>query len=657
MNTFATAPSAIHLAKGAADPVGAVTDVQIPLPGATDTHGAVTGWVATTADKIKFTVTDVSPAVSTITINGVAYTSGADYTITAASPLTIVVTTTETGKANAVRTFTVAVTQALATAPTDVELAQGSANPVGAVTDVAMPAAGATDNTGKVTGWVATTADRIKFTVVNAVGTTSTITINGAAYTSGADYTITAPGTLTIVVTTSETSKANAVRTFTVAVTQALATAPTDVELAQGSANPVGAVTDVAMPAAGATDNTGKVTGWVATTADRIKFTVVNAVGTTSTITINGAAYTSGADYTITAPGTLTIVVTTSETSKANAVRTFTVAVTQALATAPTDVELAQGSANPVGAVTDVAMPAAGATDNTGKVTGWVATTADRIKFTVVNAVGTTSTITINGAAYTSGADYTITAPGTLTIVVTTSETSKANAVRTFTVAVTQALATAPTDVELAQGSANPVGAVTDVAMPAAGATDNTGKVTGWVATTADRIKFTVVNAVGTTSTITINGAAYTSGADYTITAPGTLTIVVTTSETSKANAVRTFTVAVTQALATAPTDVELAQGSANPVGAVTDVAMPAAGATDNTGKVTGWVATTADRIKFTVVNAVGTTSTITINGAAYTSGADVGITAVGTLTIIVTTSETGKANAVRTFTVDVTAA
>jgi len=116
VNTFATAPSAIHLTKGATNPVAGVTDVQIPLPGATDTHGALTGWVAGTADRIKFTVTDVSPATSTITISGAAYTSGADYTILAASPLTIVVTTTETGKSPAVRTFTVSV-NTFATAP------------------------------------------------------------------------------------------------------------------------------------------------------------------------------------------------------------------------------------------------------------------------------------------------------------------------------------------------------------------------------------------------------------------------------------------------------------------------------------------------------------------------------------------------------------
>ena len=106
---YATAPSAIVLTKGSTNQVGAVTNVQTPAPGGTDTHGAVTGWEATTHDRIAFSVIDVSPAASTISINGAAYTSGSDYVITSAAPLTIVVTTTETGKANAIRTFTVSV--------------------------------------------------------------------------------------------------------------------------------------------------------------------------------------------------------------------------------------------------------------------------------------------------------------------------------------------------------------------------------------------------------------------------------------------------------------------------------------------------------------------------------------------------------------------
>jgi len=106
---LATVPSNIELAVGSTNPVGGVTNVAIPAAGATDTTGAVTGWVTETADEIIFTVTDGGSAVSTITINDVAYTSGEDYTIAAATSLTIVVTTIEAGKTNAVRTFTVTV--------------------------------------------------------------------------------------------------------------------------------------------------------------------------------------------------------------------------------------------------------------------------------------------------------------------------------------------------------------------------------------------------------------------------------------------------------------------------------------------------------------------------------------------------------------------
>ena len=110
----ATAPSTVVLAVGGATPVGGVTNVAIPAAGATDTTGAVTGWVTGTADKIKFTVTDAGEAVSEITINTVAYTNGADYTIAAATSLPIVVTTSEAGRVPSVRTFTVTVAAQLA---------------------------------------------------------------------------------------------------------------------------------------------------------------------------------------------------------------------------------------------------------------------------------------------------------------------------------------------------------------------------------------------------------------------------------------------------------------------------------------------------------------------------------------------------------------
>ncbi len=113
---------------------------------------------------------------------------------------------------------------------------------------------------------------------------------------------------------------------------------------------------------------------------------------------------------------------------------------------------------------------------------------------------------------------------------------------------------------------------------------------------------------------------------------------------------------AYTQAVATAPSAIALAGGGANPVGGVTNVVIPAAGATDTTGAITGWVTGTNDKIKLTVTDAGGT-SAITVNGAAYTSGADYTIASVGDLTIVVTTTEAGKVTGVRTFTVSVAAA
>jgi len=109
VNPPATTPSSITLAVGSTAPVGGVTNVAIPAAGGTDVTGVITGYAATSADKIKFTVVDGGSATSTITINGGAYTSGADYQVVpTTSLLSVVVTTAETGKISAVRTFTIA---------------------------------------------------------------------------------------------------------------------------------------------------------------------------------------------------------------------------------------------------------------------------------------------------------------------------------------------------------------------------------------------------------------------------------------------------------------------------------------------------------------------------------------------------------------------
>lgn len=159
---------------------------------------------------------------------------------------------------------------------------------------------------------------------------------------------------------------------------------------------------------------------------------------------------------------------------------------------------------------------------------------------------GATIYYTTDGSTPTTGSTQ-----GT-SVVVSSAQTIKAFAIKTgwtdssiSSAAYTQAQATAPTSITLAVGSTAAVGGVTNVAIPSAGATDSTGAVTGWVSSTASKIKFTVVNGGSASSTITIGGGAYTSGADYTITAASTLTVVVTTTETGKTSATRTFSISV----------------------------------------------------------------------------------------------------------------
>jgi hypothetical protein len=115
---FASTPSDIELASGSANPVSGITNVVIPAVGETNATGAVTSWMSGTADTIRFTVTDVGSAASTITINGVPYTNGMDYVIsTALQDLDIEVTTAESGKTTVVRHFTVPVEAAVPVSP------------------------------------------------------------------------------------------------------------------------------------------------------------------------------------------------------------------------------------------------------------------------------------------------------------------------------------------------------------------------------------------------------------------------------------------------------------------------------------------------------------------------------------------------------------
>lgn len=246
------------------------------------------------------TVTPTGQGV--ITVNGVEVTSGQasdPIALVAGVAQTITIVATETGKSP--KTYTVGITR--------------NAGVVG--TPVLTPAAGAI-TWGDTIAITSANANAIYYTIDGStptaaktlyeapVAVSSAITMKAIGITAGWDN--------------------SAVKTE--AYTQLAATVPASITLAVGGATPVGGVTNVAIPNAGATDNTGKIIGWVDGTANKIKFTVTDDTGT-STITIGGAAYVSGADYAVAAAGSpITIVVTTTEEGKSTCVRTFTVDVT-----------------------------------------------------------------------------------------------------------------------------------------------------------------------------------------------------------------------------------------------------------------------------------------------------------------------------------------
>ena len=405
----------------------AIPGVTAPVTGATP----VTTITATTqyTGTVTWSPTATTFAAGTIYTATITLTPKTGYTLTgvAANFFTVAGATSDTNPANSGVVTAVFPATAAPVIATSSTIANAASAPTITVTGTGFKASLAASDLTVTVG----TTNLTLGTVTRVNATQITVAFTGTA----------AAGDVTIQAKTSAFDPvAGAVsNTLTVTVPAAAATVPSAITLAVGSANPVGGVTDVAIPAAGATDTTGAVTGWVSGTADMIKFTVTDAGSASSTITIGGDAYTSGANYTIPSTTSLTIIVTTTETGKTTGVRTFTVTVTRAAATVPSAITLAVGSANPVGGVTDVAIPAAGATDTTGAVTGWVSGTADMIKFTVTDAGSASSTITIGGDAYTSGANYTIPSTTSLTIIVTTVEAGTTTGVRTFTVTVTEA--------------------------------------------------------------------------------------------------------------------------------------------------------------------------------------------------------------------------
>lgn len=652
--TYANAPTAVALAVGSTSPVASVTQVAVPAPGATDTHGAIVGWSDENAYNIKFTVTDASPATSTITINGIAYTSGANYRVVSTASLIIIVTTTQSGCTTAVRTFIVSVAAAAyATAPSSINLTVGAATPVGGVTNVGFPSPGATDTTGRVTGWVASTACNIKFTVVNVSPATSTITINGAAYTSGADYTITAASTLTVVVRTTQTGRTTAVRTFTIPVAAASVLSYLNVRDYGAVGNGTTADQAAFLSCMNAAVTAGK---WVYVPAGTYRFT--------STLTVI-----SGAKFFGDGP-TVSII-------RGNEAFGYMMNIT-----GRTGIELDNlGFYSPTNTVSVDGIYLSGCTApklsnlrftnlrysiKTGS--GNQGTNYDFDDITVVNGVtgmylsdiygGTFDNMDINAANLGSNQYHGQYMERNLNNLTFTNCTWSGGGGYSLQMYIT--------------------GDYTSSNLTFNGCTidASSGRAPLVMTASFSDITFNDLNIIG-------NAAGYANFelepglADLTVdtfvsegpellVSTGTYSNVLFKDGTHEGTALGGGT-GVTfdnvtlvgggggESYATVPSAIVLAVGSTAPVGGIVQIVIPSPGGSDSTGRATGWVATTACKIKFTVTDNGGT-STITINGAAYTSGADYTITSTATLTVIVTTTQSGRLTAVRTFNIGVSA-
>ena len=443
-------------------------------------------------------------------------------------------------------------------------------------------------------------------TVLNAVSSITVTPTGSGVITMSVDYLATttltsgvasAPISLTagvakiITITTTETGKSSKV--YTIIVTR----------------NNVAQATPTFSPVAGAV-------------AFGTPITVTSSGATAIYYTINGTDPTTGS-ASITDGGT--VVINSAVTLKALAVKTGSdnsavgsALYTQAASANLTDIAL---SGSPSGYTFDGATYTYTGVTVLNSVASLIATSTGSGVITMSVDYLATTTLTSGVAS----APISLTAGVAKIITITTTETGKSSKV--YTISITR----------------NNIQA-TPTFSPVAGAV-------AW------GTPVTIISSGATAIYYTTNGDTPTTGSTNQATTP----LVISSAVTVKAIAVRTGydnslvgSASYTQATATAPTNIVLAVGSVTPVGGVTNVAIPAVGGTDSTGAVTGWLSGTANQIKFTVTNGGSATTTLSINGDDYVNGANYGIVAASPLTIIATTTETGKITGVRTFVVSV---
>ncbi len=544
----------------------------------------VTEWNATKGASVSVAVADAEGFASTVTVNGDAYNAG-DAIALAEGTYTVVVTTSADGYIDAVETYTITVpagTLDAAVAPTVTLVAGDNAEVDG----------------WAVTSWNATKGATVSVAVADVDGFTSTVTVNGDAYTAG-DAIALDQGTYAVVVTTSAANYTDTVTNYTITVGEGFfedAIAP-EVTLVAGE-NAV--VADWA------------VTEWNATKGATVSVAVADAEGFASTVRVNGDAYVAG-DAIELAEGAYTVVVTTSADRYTSVTNTYTITV-------------------PAGYFEDAVAPevtlVAGenATVDGWNVTEWNYTKGATVSVAVADADGFASTVTVNGDAYTAG-DAIELAEGTYTVVVTTSADKYNDVVNEYTITVpagTKEDAEAP-EVTLVAGD----NAVVDG-----------WAVTSWNATTGATVSVAVADVDGFASVVTVNGDAYTAG-DAIALAEGTYTVVVTTSADKYNDVVNEYTITV-------------------PAGTVEDAVAPEVTLESITAPVNGWTVEgwkreIANQVAVAVVDAEGFTSTVTVNGADYVAGDAIEVSKVGeTFEVVVTTTADGYNTVENTYTITV---
>ena len=571
---------------------------------------ATTGYTASVGNPTtSLTVTPtVADSTATVTVNGVAVTSGNASGAIALSVGSNTITTVVTAQDGATtKTYTVTVTRA-ASANADLSALSLSS---GTLAPVFAPA---------TTGYTASVSNATtSLTVTPTVSAgTSSVTVNGvptiSGSASGAIALAVGSNTITTVVTAQD---GTTTKTYTVTVTRA-ASANADL-----SALSLSSGTLAPAFASGTTGYTASVSN--ATTS--LTLTPTLAVGTSS-VTVNGittiSGSASGAIALAVGSNTITTVVTAQD---GTTTKTYTVTVTRA-ASANADLSalsLSSGTLAPA-----FASPTTGYTASVSNAT-------TSLTLTPTVAVGTSS-VTVNGITTTSGSASGAIAlnvgANTITTVVTAQD---GITTKTYTVTVTRA-ASANADLSalsLSSGTLAP-----------AFASSTTG-YTASVSNATTSLTLTPTVAVGTSS-VTVNGITTTSGSASGAIAlnvgANTITTVVTAQD---GTTTKTYTVTVTRA---ASINADLSALSLSSGTLAPAFVSATTGYTASVGNAT---------TSLTVTPTVSAgTSSVTVNGVATTSGSASGAIALNVGSNIITTVVTAQdGTTTKTYTVTVTRA